>query len=226
MSLIYFGAGGVAPLISVALPAVLKSGSIKTSDGVYLPTQILISSTPFSIFFIFAAFGFFVANYKGLLYAFDVFSLAPTIPKPIFKSILTTINMITNFSVLAFSILDYQNFQTINTILYATFLISLILYFIILDLSNDRCFYTPSSIYWYADCTLLFLVIIHLTYSYSIFHYADISMLNTSTIFGYIVNILVFIRYSALYFEIKDRIIVFADETPDEDEDDDLYKED
>ncbi|EAY16674.1 hypothetical protein TVAG_066790 [Trichomonas vaginalis G3] len=213
MSLIYFGAGGLAPILATGVPPLLRLSSLKTWEGVYYPPQILISTSIYPILFIVVAFGFFIANYKGLEFTLGVFERAPIIPKSIFKNILTVINMTSNFSILALTIFDFQHFQVLNTILYSAFLISMVIYFLLLDLSNDKCFYTPSTAFWLIDCSLLFLVIIHLIYSHISFGCTDASIINTSSCFGYLVNLFIFARYSALYLEIRDRIIIFEDST-------------
>ena len=213
--LIYFAGGGLVPVALIGVPLLLKSNN--GSDIIY-PLQTIIGQPYFSGIFLLIAGIFFFSNYKAILYIIDTFRLAPLPPKEFLNKILLCLSVGSSFCLIGLVMLDFTHFTLLNSIFYSFFFISLNLFYLLIDITNGWAYYTPSTIYWFIDFFLLFSSIIYLIFNQYSFSCTEISIMNTSAIFGYILTLLMFLRYFLLYFEVKERIIEFVD---DEDEEED-----
>lgn len=217
----YFSGGGLLPVALIGLPILMGKAKDISPPNVILPLQALIDNSVFSTLFLITAVAFFFANYKAITYIIDTFKDAPIPPKDFYNKILLFLSVGASFCLMGLAMLDFTHFTLLNTIFYASFFILMNIFFILIDVANAWSYYTPSNVYWFIDLFLAFSSLVYLLFNQYALSSPQTTMLNTSAVFGYVLTPLIFIRYFMLFFEVKERIIQFEDDSSTEEEEED-----
>jgi hypothetical protein len=220
--ILFFSVGGLFPVALIGAPILAGKAKAISPQNIILPLQALIDKPVFTVLFFVAAVSFFLANYKAITYIIDTFKIAPIPPKDFYNNILLITSVGASFCLIGFVILDFTHFTLLNTVFHTFFFILMNVFFILIDIANAWAYYTPSNGFWFVDLFLSFSSLIYLIFNQYALSSTETTIINTSAVFGYVLTPMIFIRYFTLFFEVKERIIQFVDESNSEEDEEEV----